>query len=119
MKMPLLHLPVAAAALVCGTLAGLAAEPQLPELRQGMDLLAARAMLRDAGWQGVERQAPPENAGMIGYVFYELGATEVVDCAGTGMAPCRFSYRNTDGQHLAVFTIGEEPVLDSWQFGLQ
>ena len=119
MKMSLLHLPVAAAAFACGTLAGLAAELHLPELRQGMDLMTARAMLLDAGWQGMERQAPPENVGMIGYVFYELGATEVVDCAGTGIAPCRFNYRGTDGQHLTVFTIGEEPVLDSWQFALQ
>ena len=93
-----------------------AAENKLPKLRQGMQFSKARALLLDAGWQGMRQYPPPENFGMVGYVFYELGYTEVVDCAGSGVAPCVFAYKNEKGKRLEVHTYGEEKlVLDTWQ----
>jgi hypothetical protein len=92
-----------------------AAESKLPKLRQGMQFDKARTLLLDAGWQGIRNYPPPENFGMLGYVFYDLGFTEVVDCAGTGMAPCIFVYKNAKGKKLEVHTYGEERlVLDTW-----
>ena len=90
---------------------------ELPKLRQSMKFDKARAMLLDAGWQGLRRYPSPDKSGMVGYVFYDLGYSEVVDCAGTGVAPCIFVYKIANGKKLEVHTYGEENlVLDTWEF---
>ena len=103
-------------AVVAGAAA--ARSEDLP-LEKGMDIATARAALFKAGWEGIKREAAPDKESITGYVYFELGATEVVDCAGTGLAPCKFAYKNAEGKNLTVFTAGEEPVLQDWQFGLQ
>jgi hypothetical protein len=90
---------------------------KLSKLRQGMPFAKARELLLDGGWQGLRKYPFPERAGQVGYVFYELGYMEVVDCAGTGVAPCIFMYKDAKGRQLEVRTYGEERLtLDTWQF---
>jgi hypothetical protein len=90
---------------------------ELPKLKQSMKFHKAREMLLDAGWQGLRKYPLPDKSGMVGYVFYDLGYSEVVDCAGTGVAPCIFVYKNANGKKLEVHTYGEENlVLDTWGF---
>ena len=43
-----------------------------------------------------------------GWGFWEKGYQEVETCAGTGFAPCIFNFTDIYGNHLKVYTLGEE-----------
>jgi hypothetical protein len=94
-----------------------AADPYFPNLREGMPFAEARQNLFGSGWQGVRKDPAPGHSGVVGHVFYDLGFTEVIDCAGTGEAPCIFLYRNGEGRELELHTRGEENlVLHHWNY---
>ena len=63
------------------------------------------------GWQPVQTVRWQEkNEKLFGQAsdFWEKGYVEVEDCAGTGLAPCIFLFRDVYGNHLRVTTAGEE-----------
>lgn len=81
---------------------------RLKALRQGMNYSEARQVILDAGWQGKNKrwQDVPQY-GQVKDVYYNNGWHEVVDCAGTGTAPCRFEFNDIHGNTLVVITEGE------------
>jgi len=89
----------------------------LPTLRQGMKYSKARQLLLDAGWQGIRKHMSEVIGAQIEHVVYELGFFEAQNCAGTGLANCRFKFVDATGRHLIVTSIGEtDPVVDRWFF---
>jgi hypothetical protein len=40
--------------------------------------------------------------------FWAKGYVEVEACAGTGVAPCAFLFKDVYGTKLRIFTVGEE-----------
>ena len=93
-------------------------------LRQGMPYSKAREIILDNGWQGKNQrwQDIPE-WGEVKEVYFDNGWREVQDCSGTGMAYCRFEFRNIKNQTLVVITEGEcqrvgrvkcEKFISSW-----
>ncbi len=96
------------------------------KLRQGMPYSQAREIILDAGWQGKNISPRDLTGGETTEIFFDNGWRELQDCAGTGMAYCRFEFRNIANQTLVVITIGEcvktskvkcEKYLESWSLG--
>ena len=77
-------------------------------LRQGMPYSQAREIILDAGWQGKnQRWQDIPQSGEVNEIYYDNGWREIQDCSGTGMAYCRFEFRNIKNQTLVVVTAGE------------
>ena len=72
----------------------------------------ARKILIDAGWQpNKNRWTYGENENVKsgnGPLYWEKGYWELVSCAGTGTAECRFEFIDENGRILVVITQGEE-----------
>lgn len=74
----------------------------------------ARKMLLSAGWQPLQTKSfndaknDPDISSGNGAVFWEKGYIEVEGCAGSGVAPCAFLFRDAYGNKLRVITAGEE-----------
>lgn len=74
----------------------------------------ARKRLIAAGWQPVrtksfnEAKTDPDISHGNGRLFWRKGYVEVEACAGTGMAPCSFLFKDAYGNRLRVTTAGEE-----------
>jgi TIR domain len=72
----------------------------------------ARKLLIDAGWQPRKNRWTYEKDENIqtgnGPTFWKKGYWEVVSCAGTGTAECRFEFIDANGRTLVVITAGEE-----------
>jgi len=96
----------------------------LDGLRQGMPYSEAREMLLASGWQaknmrGQDRQEHYGEGSLPGReeeMIEKRGWGELVSCAGTGLAQCRFEFQNVERQILVVITGGEgdDPGVDSW-----
>lgn len=70
-----------------------------------------RKALITAGWQPVPTASwRDKDAKFFGQAlyFWDKGFEEVIDCAGTGLAPCHFQFRDVYGNKLIVATSGEE-----------
>jgi hypothetical protein len=80
----------------------------------GLTYHAARKKLIAAGWQPLrtksynEAKSDPDIAYGMGRIFWRRGYVEVQACAGTGMAPCYFLFKDAYGNQLEVSTEGEE-----------
>lgn len=75
----------------------------------------ARKMLLASGWQPLQtipdneaEDNPNISSDGNGKTYWEKGYVEVQACAGTGMAPCAFLFKDAYGNKLGVFTKGEE-----------
>lgn len=73
----------------------------------------ARKLLMKNGWQPIQTVNHLEASNMFDYggnfeTFWKRGYREVESCAGTGLAPCKFNFRDIYGNTLSVFTSGEE-----------
>ena len=74
----------------------------------------ARKKLLAAGWQPLrtksfnEARTDPDISYGNGQIFWRKGYVEVEACAGTGVAPCAFLFRDAYGNRLRVTTAGEE-----------
>lgn len=66
------------------------------------------------GWIPLANKNFDENMGALAQYFrHNFGYVEVNDCAGSGLAPCKFYFKNDDGDYLWVFTSGEDNGPDS------
>lgn len=82
----------------------------LPRI-QGLLYPEARTRLLRAGWRPAEQPGDPTNPDLAsgnGPYFVAHGYRELVSCSGTGLAYCRFAFRN-NGRVLTVITAGEVP----------
>ena len=74
----------------------------------------ARKMLLSAGWQPLQTKSfndaknDPDISSGNGAIFWEKGYVEVEGCAGSGVAPCAFLFKDAYGNKLRVTTAGEE-----------
>ena len=74
----------------------------------------ARKRLLAAGWQPVrtksfnEADSDPDISLGNGPLFWRKGYVEIEVCAGTGVAPCSFLFKDAYGNRLRVTTAGEE-----------
>ncbi|HEU4509180.1 MAG TPA: hypothetical protein VFR78_13115 [Pyrinomonadaceae bacterium] len=111
------------AVLITGLLPGVALTQEKPcQPRRHAKLPAitestyhkARKKLLAAGWQPVrtksynEADTDPDISYGNGRLFWRKGYIEVEACAGTGMAPCSFLFKDAYGNRLRVTTAGEE-----------
>jgi len=80
----------------------------LKNLRQGMNYSEARKIILNAGWQtaGARWQDIPQS-GQVHDIYYTNGWKEIEDCAGTGLAPCRFEFQDINQKILVVITEGD------------
>ena len=98
-----------AASLAAGAAPGFAAGPGAAPRIVGLPYADARARLIRAGWRPAENPIDPTNPDLAsgnGPYFVARGYRELVACAGTGRAPCRFAFRRS-GRILTVVTVGE------------
>lgn len=80
----------------------------LKSLRQGMNYSQVRKIILNAGWQTTrKRWQDVSEYGQVKDIYYNNGWQEVVDCAGTGTAPCRFEFKDINQRTLVVITEGE------------
>lgn len=74
----------------------------------------ARKRLLAAGWQPLQTKSfneandDPDISYGNGRLFWRKGYVEVEACAGTGVAPCTFLFKDAYGNRLRVTTAGEE-----------
>jgi hypothetical protein len=74
----------------------------------------ARKMLLSTGWQPLQTKSfndaknDPDISSGNGSIFWEKGYFEVEGCAGSGVAPCVFLFKDVYGNKLRVTTTGEE-----------
>ncbi|HEY9648860.1 MAG TPA: hypothetical protein V6C88_20945 [Chroococcidiopsis sp.] len=71
-------------------------------LSTGMLYRDARTQLMRQGWQPHTRGDAPNLSNSPVRALFNLGYTEVKDCAGTGMGLCRFEFTNDAGELLVV-----------------
>ena len=89
----------------------------------------ARKLLLASGWQPLQTKShnqatdDPDIAYGNGQEFWGKGYIEIEACAGTGLAPCAFLFRDVYGNKLRVTTSGEEDSkskifakISGWQF---
>ena len=81
---------------------------RLPTLARGMPYAEAREVLRRDGWQPVTM--PDADRCAPGDTRCE-GRPEMMECAGTGLGECNFSWLR-QGIAVVVSTTGTPPVID-------
>ncbi len=82
----------------------------------------ARKTLIKAGWQplqtksfndaATEASEDPDLSSGNGALFWEKGYVEIFGCAGTGLAPCSFMFKDMYNNQLKVTTAGEENIKE-------
>jgi hypothetical protein len=72
----------------------------------------ARKILIDEGWIPNERHFTYGDKFSYGNAkdFWDMGYHEIDDCAGTGLAPCKFDFYSPYGSYVTVTTIGENAL---------
>ena len=72
----------------------------------------ARKLLISNNWQPLRTLSANSTESDLGYGnawgFWKKGYKEVESCAGTGLAPCVFNFKDVYGNKLKVYTEGEE-----------
>lgn len=80
----------------------------------GLTYHKARKKLLAAGWQPFstihhnKANTDPNISSGNGKIFWNMGYSEIESCAGTGLAPCAFLFKDAYGNKLRVTTAGEE-----------
>jgi hypothetical protein len=59
-----------------------------------------------------QASSDPDIASGNGRIFWKKGYVEVEACAGTGISPCAFLFKDAYGNRLRVTTAGEELPRD-------
>ena len=87
-------------------------------ITSGMAYHEAREKLIQAGWQPLQTVRWQElDDTLFGQarMFWEKGYQEIEDCAGSGLVPCMFNFKDVYNNHLMVGTVGEEdPEYDAF-----
>ena len=79
----------------------------LPDI-EGMNYHDARKVILQNGWVPADGMRPDEEIGIVARNYRDLGYAEVDDCAGSGLSPCIFYFRNDEGRFLKIGTEGED-----------
>ncbi|MCK3656305.1 hypothetical protein A4G19_11335 [Pasteurellaceae bacterium Macca] len=94
------------------------AKPDI-NIKVGMDYQKARSILIKSGWKPLvmNRKA---NGKPACYDFLGREADcnkqyEIESCAPTGIAPCAMHFFDGKKTYLRLYTIGEQPSVDSWK----
>lgn len=85
----------------------------IPQIALGTPYANVRTALLKAGWKPVRQKL--ESYDFMGIELRDNGWIEVESCAGTGMAPCLFVWRNQKGKRLEVVTVGENPKFNGFR----
>lgn len=101
----MIRLPGLTAAIVLAAVPA-QAQPDLPALRQGTPYAQARADLVRAGHRPIPSREGLDRCGSREEICRAYPEAEA--CAGTGRAPCSFTWRTPQGGAFAVTTLGEE-----------
>lgn len=82
----------------------------------------ARKALIKAGWQPLQTKTfndvakevseDPDLSAGNGMIFWNKGYVEIEGCAGTGLSPCAFLFKDIYSNQLRVTTAGEENPKD-------
>lgn len=84
----------------------------LPRLKKGESYATVREKMLKAGWKPYT--APDADQCSEGDKRCE-NRPEMQNCAGTGLAPCRFLWKRND-KTVVIFTIGEEAGFNGYEF---
>lgn len=119
MKLPK-FLFLSAIVLSFANLASFAQKPCVPQKHAKLPSIysltyhKARPKLLADGWQPfatIHHNKAGQNSDISygnGAIFWKKGYSEIESCAGTGLAPCSFLFRDAYGNKLRVVTLGEE-----------
>ncbi len=102
-----LSLGLCALVMVAGS--ALAQAESMPKFKKGEDYAKVRIKLLGAGW--TPRRMPDADECMQGDKRC-LGRPEMVACAGSGQANCRFAWKRA-GVLLTIFTVDSPALFDS------
>lgn len=83
----------------------------IPEVKKGSSYASVRQALIKEGWKPV-----PQNEEAFGLTTeVRKKYKEVQGCAGSGIAPCIFIFKNASGKILEVGTVGENLSFSSFR----
>jgi hypothetical protein len=83
----------------------------IPQVDEGASYSSVRKALIKEGWKPI-----PQNTEVFGYAEeVRKKYKEVQMCAGTGIAPCIFIFKNKNGKLLEVLTVGENQSFKSFR----
>ena len=102
-----LSLGLCALMMVAGS--ALAQAESMPKFKKGEDYAKVRIKLLNAGWK--PRRMPDADQCMQGDERCQ-GRPEMVACAGSGQANCRFAWKRA-GVLLTIFTVDSPALFDS------
>ena len=84
----------------------------LPRMRKGESYRSVRVKMIKAGWKPYH--APDADKCQKGDSRCQ-GRPEMQNCAGTGVAACRFLWKRK-GKNVVIFTSGENAIYDGYEF---
>lgn len=83
----------------------------IPQVKKGASYASVRQALIKEGWKPA-----PQSEEVFGFATeVRKKYKEVQDCAGTGIAPCIFIFKNASGKILEVGTVGENLSFSSFR----
>jgi hypothetical protein len=86
----------------------------IPQI-DGLTYHKARLEIIASGWQPLQTNSNSEELLGQAYNFFNAGYREVEDCTGTGLAYCRFLFRDDCSNIIIVVTAGEEiPKINAY-----
>ena len=84
----------------------------IPKISLGTPYGKVRDILMKNNWKPVTQN---EECSPICQRYRVRGWNEANECAGTGEAPCIFTFKNKEGRLLEIVTIGEEPEYSGYR----
>lgn len=83
----------------------------IPQVKKGASYASVRQALIKEGWKPI-----PQTEEAFGHTEeVRKKYKEVQMCAGTGIAPCIFIFKNANGKTLEVGTVGENLSFSSFR----
>ena len=84
----------------------------IPKINTGTPYSKVRDILMKNNWKPVTQN---EECSPNCQRYRVSGWIEANECAGTGEAPCIFTFKNKEGRVLEIITIGEEPEYSGYR----
>lgn len=84
-----------------------------PQIKPGTPYAKVRSILLKEGWKPVGQE--PESFDSMAQDLKQRGWIETKECAGSGLAPCIFTWKNLKGKEIEIVTTGEEPKFNGFR----
>jgi len=85
----------------------------LPNIQKKTPYAKVRVVLKNEGWQPIAQKQ--DEFDVMANEHKSSGWIEVKQCAGSGLAPCIFVWKNKQGKQIEVLTVGENPSFNAFR----